>query len=289
MTAEPDAQAARVAHSAALQLLREGRYAEGLPLFEARSQIPGGPSPKPALPFPEWRGEDIAGKHLLVWPEQGFGDKLMWSRFIPDLQVRGARVSALAEPGLVRLFTQNFTADILAASGPVELPEADVWALYGSLPLRLGVALETLSGRPYLAAPPRAVPGAAIGVVTQGAPRHPNDANRSLPAWAAEELLDLPGALRLHHGDLGIGDFWDTAQLVAGLDLVITVDSAVAHLAGALGKPVWILLPAQGTDWRWMQGRDDSPWYASARLFRQPSPGDWGPVLAMVRTALAAR
>jgi len=282
-----DPEAAHARRSAALRLLAEGRYAEGLPLYEARSEIPGGPSAKPDLPFPEWRGEDLAGKRLLVWPEQGFGDKIMWSRFIPMLQARGARVSVLAEPGLVRLFAQNFHAEIIAAGGTVELPEADFWVLYGSLPLRLGIELGDLTGAPYLAAPPRALPGALIGVVTGGEPRHPNNANRSLPPAAAEALLALPGAVRLHYGDHGITDFWDTAQLVGGLSLVVTVDSAVAHLAGALGKPVWILLPPVGVDWRWLQDRDDSPWYASARLFRQALPGDWSPALTAVRSALA--
>jgi len=267
-------------------LLAEGRYAEGLTLYEARSEIAGAPSPRPALPFAEWRGGPVAGKRLLVWPEQGFGDKIGWSRFIRALQAAGAHVSVLAEPGLVRLFQQNFTAPIISASGAVELPDVDGWVFYGSLPLRLGVRLETLSGRPYLSAPPRRIPGVSIGVVTRGDPRHRNDANRSLPDWAADALLGLPGAARLHPGDLGVRDFWDTAQVIAGLDLVITVDTAVAHLAGALGRPVWVLIPAQGTDWRWMRDRTDSPWYASARLFRQPAPGDWESVLTQVRAAL---
>jgi ADP-heptose:LPS heptosyltransferase len=122
--------------------------------------------------------------------------------------------------------------------------------------------------------------------MTTGAAYHPNDANRSLPPTVAAELLALPGAVSLRPEDTGARDFQDTADLIAGLDLVITVDTAVAHLAASLGKPTWILLPAAKTDWRWQKERTDSPWYPSVRLFRQGSAGDWAGVIAQVRTAL---
>jgi ADP-heptose:LPS heptosyltransferase len=124
--------------------------------------------------------------------------------------------------------------------------------------------------------------------MARGDARNLNDAQRSLPPELAARLLAQPGALSLHPEDSGAGDFADTAALIAGLELVISVDTAVAHLAGALGKPVWLLVPAQGTDWRWMTGRDDSPWYPSMRLFRQKPGQGWGPVVDEVLRRLAA-
>ena len=281
----PRAPAVRM--NLALQRLAEGDYAEGLPLYEARTDIEDAQSGRPDLAIPEWRGEPLAGKHVLVWPEQGLGDKIMWSRFAPVLQARGAKVTMLCEPALVRLFAGAFDAEVIAASGEVTLPEADYWALYGSIPWRLGVTLQTLPNAPYLAAPPRPRPGARIGVASRGNPRLPNDRNRSLPEAEAARLRALPGAVSLHYEDLGVYDFQDTAQLVASLDLVISVDTAVAHLAGALGKPTWLLLPAHGTDWRWLRGRADSPWYPSARLFRQTRGEPWSAVVTRVLEALA--
>ncbi|MBL8556316.1 MAG: hypothetical protein JNL41_18725, partial [Phenylobacterium sp.] len=143
----------------------------------------------------------------------------------------------------------------------------------------------TLPSAPYLRAATRPA-GGRIGVATRGNPGHSNDAHRSLPADVAAELLALPGAMSLEPEATGAKDFAETAAIVAGLDLVIAVDTAVAHLAGALGRPAWILLPRIFTDWRWMEGRADSPWYPTARLFRQASPGDWSAVLAEVRRTL---
>jgi hypothetical protein len=169
-----------------------------------------------------------------------------------------------------------------------------------SLPHRLGVTLEDLpGGAAYLAAPhdrlmswrPRIGPGARIGVATRGNPRHPNDAHRSLTPEAAAFVLSLPGAVNLarDEGPLPLRDFADTAAVIEALDLVITVDTAVAHLAGAMGKPCWTLLPYIGVDWRWMHDeRTDSPWYPSMRLFRQPAAGDWASVLRMVAQELPA-
>ena len=119
-------------------------------------------------------------------------------------------------------------------------------------------------------------------MVTRGNPKHPNDAHRSLPPAQAKRLLDLPGAISLAAEDTGVADFLDTAGLIAGLDLVISVDTSVAHLAGAMGKPVWILLPHLGTDWRWGLSGSETPWYPSARLWRQPGIGLWRPVVDAV-------
>jgi ADP-heptose:LPS heptosyltransferase len=120
----------------------------------------------------------------------------------------------------------------------------------------------------------------------KGSPTHSNDRNRSLPPKAAAQLASLGRSLAPE--DTGAGDFRDTAGIVAGLDLVISVDTAVVHLAGAMGKPVWVLLPSVETDWRWGRSGRDSPWYPSARLYRQAKPGDWAPVLRKVAADLAA-
>jgi ADP-heptose:LPS heptosyltransferase len=126
-----------------------------------------------------------------------------------------------------------------------------------------------------------------VGLVTRGSPTHRNDAHRSLPDALAAELRAAPGAVSLHPEDSGARDLQETAEIIAGLDLVVTVDTAVAHLAGSLGKPTWVLLPAHGCDWRWLRDRLDSPWYPSVRLYRQAAPGGWSEVVAAVRRDLA--
>jgi hypothetical protein len=228
---------------------------------------------RPNLPWPEWRGERLEGKRLVVWPEQGLGDKIMFSRCLPLL--KGFDVTVLCEPALVRLFRQNFSVDVVEASGQTEFPDPNFWVMYGSLPLRVGA----LPSAPYLSVPPRSLGG--IGVCAQGSPRHPNDANRSLFGEDAARLLSLPGAVDLSPEASGATDFADTAEIIAGLDLVITVDTSVAHLAGALGKPVWILLPSEGLDWRWGQIGASTAWYPSATLYRQGAE-PWSSVLDRV-------
>lgn len=266
-------------------LLSLGRYSEAWPFTEARLDVPELGSSRPPLEEPEWRGEALDGKRLLIVGEQGAGDQIMYARFAPVLQAQGADVSVLCLPSLARLFAGSLGVRVFAMSGRVDLPDPDLWVLSASLPARLGVTPETIPPSPYLSAPSRVV-GAQLGVMTRGNPRHPNDAWRSLPEDQAGRLLALPGAIDLSTTATGAADFLDTAQIIAGLDLVISVDTSVAHLAGALGKPVWILLPAFGNDWRWMEGRADSPWYPTARLFRQSRPHTWSDVVDKVEGAL---
>jgi len=273
---EPDSPRTQVLLGEAL--LAQGRYPEAWPLMEARLDAPELGSPRPPLEQPEWRGEPIAGKRLLVVGEQGAGDQIMYARFAPILQAQGARVTLLCLPSLARLFNQSLGVSVVAMTGRVEMPDPDVWTLTASLPARLGAELASLPNAPYLAASPLAS-SSRIGVVTRGNPRHWNDARRSLPPDAAARLLARRDVMDLSPEATGARDFLETAEIIAGLDLVISVDTSVAHLAGALGKPVWILLPAYGVDWRWLQGRRDSPWYPSARLWRQPELGDWASVL----------
>lgn len=284
----PDA-AASVAALAVL-LLARGCYPEGFRLWEARHAQPR--LARPSLPQPEWRGEPLARKKLLVWPEQGLGDQIMFARFIPVLQAQGADVTILCPPSLTRLLAANLTAEVVTAAGAVEFPDPDFWVMTCSLAGRLGITSDSIPAEPYLhaLAPPPPLPaGFKIGLVTSGSPAHGNDRHRSLPPGQAERLLKLPTiVVPLDPKHTGATDFADTAAIISGLDLVITVDTSVAHLAGAMGKPCWILLPAVDTDWRWMRKRADTPWYPSARLYRQPGPGRWSEVMDRVSADLEA-
>lgn len=260
------------------------RYEEAWPLYEARRRQArfSRNFVEPLATYPEWTGQDVAGKRVLVVAEQGLGDQLMFGRYLPALAARGADITVLCNPFfLARTFeaagylTRPFVVDRAA-------PPADYWVFFGSLPLRLGLC--ELPPATYVPIPPTS--GGGVGVVTNGSPTNWNDQRRSLTPETAADLLDL--GRNLSPEATGAMDFYDTALIVAGLDLVITVDTALAHLAGALGKPCWVLLPQHGLDWRWGDGRR-SPWYPDMRLFRQAQDGDWAEVLARVQAALADR
>ena len=250
-----------------------GRYAEAWPGFEHRpTRLPGAPKTN----VPEWRGEPLAGKSIVVWHEQGLGDQIQMARFVPLLDA--AQVHYACLPPLTRLFEQ--LCPTLPRLGEVH-GTFDYWVSSLSLPLRCGATLDNLPPpAPFTATPRRA---GRLGVCWRSS--EATNRGRSLSPELAQELLSLPGAFSLHPEDTGAADFLDTAEMIAAADAVVSVDTSVAHLAGSMGKPVHVLLPTP-CDWRWMRERADSPWYPTARLYRQETPGDWAPVVEAVKAAL---
>lgn len=300
----------------AMLVLLQGDLMQGWGLHEWRMQTKTYQKNTRQPDVPLWLGETaIAGKTLLIHPEQGYGDYIQMCRFVSALQATGAKIVLEAAPPLMSLLA-NLAPDITLVEKGGLLPPIDLHCPVMSLPLALGVTQEKLPGTiPYLAAD--AAKAAAwearlgtktrprIGLAWSGSPTHAKDRARSITlatltlltvfpydfhslqkdvrATDAAALAQLPIA---HHGD-ELHHFADTAALIAAMDLVITVDTSVAHLAGAMGKPTWLLLP-QVPDWRWMLERSDTPWYPTMRLFRQPLHADWASVMAQVADALPA-
>ncbi|MGQ9867065.1 MAG: tetratricopeptide repeat protein [Pseudanabaenaceae cyanobacterium] len=277
----------------AIALLKQGKYTEGWQHYEGRWRSPQ--LDWPAWATAVWQGEPV--QHLLLWAEQGYGDTLQFVRFVPLVRDRVETLTLLA-PAALHPVLQGLGVSLTSAPVP-----HDAALPLMSLPGLLGITLGNLPQPPYLQAAPVSWPGQRrLGLVWASKRDHPTAARRSLPLHLWAPLMTLPNvewvslqkevhpdeasqltAWGVHQPELA--DFGVTAAWVAALDLVVTVDTAVAHLAGALGKPVWILVP-WAADWRWLTARDDSPWYPSARLFRQPEPGQWEPVIAQVQTAL---
>jgi tetratricopeptide (TPR) repeat protein len=240
-----------------------GRPDKGWALYDERAERTG--SPARGLPFPEWRGEPLAGKSLFIWLEQGFGDQILAARFVRRLKAE--RITFACSPELARLF-EGLDPRTTVVTGEVEVTPHDCWTLPMSLP-RWAKAVPT---EPYLSRASGPVRG--VGVAWRG--RAEPDPRRSLPREAAQALLALPGAVSLDPEESGAKDFRDTADLIAGLERVISIDSAVAHLAGAMGKPTQVLLHAQSADWRWREAKPGvAAWYPSARIARQSTQGDW--------------
>ncbi|HEX3700920.1 MAG TPA: tetratricopeptide repeat protein [Phenylobacterium sp.] len=266
----------------ALNLLRAGDYAEGFRLYEHREvKMTAAMSGRPQLPYPEWTGGPV--RSLLVLPEQGLGDEMMFNRYIPRLTERGIAVTLLCRPQLAGLFA-HLGVTVLPLGPSVDVPRCEAWTLAPSLPLRFGTLPGAVPDPVYL---PGAAGGSGIGFVGAGSPINVKDETRSLPPELDAEIRGWPGVVGLSREDLGGLDFEATRRLIEGLQLVITVDTAAAHLAGAMGKPCWVLLPFT-PDWRWLERGPHSPWYPAARLFRQPSRGDWASVVAALKAALAA-
>jgi tetratricopeptide (TPR) repeat protein len=291
-------------------LLLAGDFAAGWRSYEWRKQHTDFARDFGSLPGREWRGTTLEGHVLLVRAEQGLGDTIQFARYVPLLAARGATVILACAPTLVSLLSRlaGVTA-VLPRDGP--LPPYDLWVDMMSLPGLFATRSDSIpASGGYLRPEPARQLGwpaplpdrPAVGIVWAGNMAHHNDRRRSLPPAALSALLAVPGIdwISLQVGPRSgecvchevadqssrLIDFDDTAALIGTLDLVIAVDTATAHLAGALGCPVWLLLP-HAPDWRWMLGRADSPWYDGFTLFRQPSPGDWRDVTDRVVARLA--
>jgi tetratricopeptide (TPR) repeat protein len=309
----PDDPVAR--YHEGLAWLALGEYRDGWRLHDARRQITREESGRRDIALPLWRGDsDIAGQNILLHSEQGLGDAIEFVRYAGVVAARGALVWLEADPALCALFASIPGLAGVVAPGDAR-PECTVHCPLMSLPLAFGTELGSIPSRvPYLHANARRVAAwravlggdarPRVGLAWSGNPQHPYDRLRSIGLDRLEPLLARrdcvfhvvqPGvseadrsrlsALNVRDHSVALTDFAETAALMDCLDLVITVDSAQAHLAGALGRPTWLLL-AWHADWRWMCDRQDSPWYPTMRLFRQPAAGDWESVMAAVGTAL---
>jgi hypothetical protein len=293
-----------------LALLLQGDYAEGWREYEWRLRAAGFAQSFPSYPGPVWEGQDAKGKTILVTAEQGLGDAIQFLRFAARLAERGARVVAMVPPPLRSLAATVPGVAAAYATGDA-LPAYDFHVSLMSLPHRLGVTQRDLGTGPYLhadgAAIDRATGVLTVGVAWAGAPGNTLNARRSLPLAALAPLFDVSNvrlfslkregelftpadAAHLHHlVELPLRDDFDgLASLVASLDLVISVDTSLAHLAGALGKPVWVLL-SRVPDWRWGLEGSESPWYRTARLFRQRIAGDWTAPVSEIVAAIGER
>jgi tetratricopeptide (TPR) repeat protein len=318
---KPDDPSAKFA--LAFQYLTLGELALGWPLYEARFDVPALGNPARDFRAPRWSGlEPLVGKTLLVHAEQGLGDVIQFCRYLPLLAAQGASVVFEVMPSLRALLRTLPPAIRLVGRGE-PLPPVDYYCPLLSLPLAFKTRLETIPAQvPYLTSEPqrtaawmrrlRAIPGLLVGIAWQGNPAVEKliwARGRSIPLAALEPLAQLPGVrlLSLQKGpgveqlrdssfadriidlsaelDRGPDAFLDTAAVMAGLDLVISSDTSVAHLAGALGRTVWTVLPAS-PEWRWGLERSDSPWYPSMRLFRQKTDGDWNSVGAAIAAEL---
>ncbi|MCT4706639.1 tetratricopeptide repeat protein [Enterobacteriaceae bacterium H11S18] len=293
----------RYLNTLAMLLLRKGNFVEGWALYRARYS----PSNSerafslPNYPYTYWDGEDLTGKTILIQSEQGLGDEIQFCRYLSRLkhEKNAARIIYVCSESLVPLFSSISEIDLLISGWGETAPEADYWSILLDLPLHFATSpMPFGDNQPYIQADPLMCPEWAIptvsslplkvGVVWRGAAKHINDRHRSLPSLSSlKPLWDRPNiqwvSLQKGPGEeealkpdrdqpiVALGhkftNYADTAAALEQLDLVITVDTSVAHLAGAMGKPCWVILPAAGIDWRWTFGRTDSLWYPNMRLF----------------------
>jgi len=302
----------RIRRDLGIALLGCGEYPEGLLHHEARwDELDKYPIWDSGIP--RWDGEDLEGKTIIVHHEQGFGDTLQFCRFLPQLRAGGAHVIAAVPQPLLRLIAISGLADeVCLVDGPP--PPADFHVPMMSVPFHLGITRDTIPSEPYLRAPEAGLgipimkpPGTRlmVGLCWAGSSGYVPDLRRSMPFEHLLDLIDMPalsfvslqkgeraGDIQRHGmrsmiGDLSgiLGDFADTAAAMMQVDLVISVDTSVLHLAGALGRPA-IGLFSNWRCWRWLVNRDDSPWYPTMRLCTQESPGDWTGLMQTVRQVI---
>ena len=307
LTMAPDYRKARF--NLSYLLLRQGRFEEGWASLEARTLT----SHAVRVNAPRWQGEPLSGKTLLIVCEGGHGDALHFCRYAQLLQQQwSVSLHIVCPVALQRLFAMQAVFDEVHTDASQSA--CDYWCPLMSLPGMMDTRIDNIPAEtPYLQVDAALAEhwqallpadGLRVGLVWQGNPKFENDADRSLPTLCVlTPLSKLPGVhlIRLQQlstatcsaATLGMKDlpeemvdFADTAAVISGLDLVISVDTAVAHLAGAMGKPCWVMLPHYMPDWRWMTVREDSPWYPSMRLFRQRIRGDWVCVVMRIVGAL---
>jgi tetratricopeptide (TPR) repeat protein len=305
----------RTRFNAALLNLKRGDFKKGWLAYESRFKVPEIQHLlTPRVENFLWDGGDLVGKDILVLSEQGYGDQIQFSRYLPLLEARGARVHYVCPPALVRLF-ESLSEEIKLYPDGADVPDLEVQCALMSLPLLMGTeTTEMIPAKvPYLRAPTAdathwkthlaGYEGKRIGLVWASNTQDGPFRDRRLSIADFEPLWVVPGhaifSLQIGRGadevlpvnliDLAdsLHDFADTAAIMAALDLVITVDTAAAHLAGALGRRVWLLLP-EAAEWRWMVQREDSPWYPTMKIFRRKSGQSWQELVAMVADALAA-
>ena len=316
----PDYAEARA--NRALALLTMGQWEEGWREYESRWQAESMNAPMPVLPQPRWTGQALRGETVLLYAEQGFGDTLQFCRYAPMVAAAGGRVVLVVPKALRRVLASLDGVAELLCEEDGALPPFDYHCPLLSLPYAFGTTVATIPApESYLRADPSGwaeflgdLPGLRVGLVWAGKSRtaQPHavaiDKRRSMrladmaPLFSvpgcsfvslqlgppARQMQTLPAETVLHDVSERLTDWADTAELIAGLDLVIAVDTAVAHLAGALGKPVWMLNRFDSC-WRWLLHRDDTPWYPTMRQFRQTIRGDWAGVIGEVRDALEER
>ncbi len=298
-----------------LSLLMNNELNEGFASYEARWKLPE--VVRPSFSQPAWSGTNPSGQRLLVYAEQGFGDTLHFVRYCQWLQEQGAEVILQVQPELLDILDTCPYIDAVYPFG-ADVPVFDAHIALLSIPFLAGISPENIYAPiPYIDVPApeqaldylkRPKTTLKVGLVWAGRPTHKNDRHRSAGLLPLLPLLQVPHtaffSLQMgervqdlaEHGVNGliydcsrhINTFIDTAHILQQLDVVITIDSAVAHLAGAMGKEVWVLLPFIG-DWRWQQQGEATPWYPTMRLFRQPKVGDWATVIKNVANALAAK
>jgi tetratricopeptide (TPR) repeat protein len=296
-----------------------GNFEAGWSGREARWKVPGLPIIYPNFSQPMWLGdEDIAGKTVLIYADEGLGDAIQFARYVPMVAARGARVILVLQDALHPLFSGMLgVQECRTYSSSSPPPAFDMYCPMGSLPLAFGTRLESVPRATYL--PPISSERVQawetrlshrdrlrVGLVWSGSPKHGNDRDRSIPLRTMARLFDVGATFLSLQKDLRPDDeaflsertdivdmttdltaFAETAALISCLDLVITVDTSVAHLAATLGRPTWVLLPYL-PDWRWLLDRDDSPWYPTVRLFRQNATREYASVLDRVRAELLA-